>query len=87
MQTINQYALVRDNDPERLINEVNILIRQGWQPHGSLVATHEGNSFYYTQPMVKAYPSPLFEAVLESVTVASTEPASTKPTRRAGGAK
>ena len=38
---------------KRLENEVNRMIKEGWQPYGSLVVSNKGETIVYIQPMVR----------------------------------
>ncbi len=52
-----KYTLVYDNVPELLIDKVNKLIQQGWEPMGGLaVSRHETEEIFY-QAMTKNCPS------------------------------
>ena len=32
-----QYKIVQEVDPERLVRAINQLFHEGWEPHGSLI--------------------------------------------------
>ena len=37
----------------KLTDEVNQMIKEGWQPFGSLVVSNQGETFVFVQPMVR----------------------------------
>lgn len=49
-----KYTLVYDSVPELLIDKVNRLIQQGWEPMGGLaVSRHETEEVFYQAMMKK----------------------------------
>ncbi len=48
------YIILKSLNPETIENEVSRLIRDGYQPYGSIAAAHaEGGGTLYIQPMVR----------------------------------
>lgn len=55
METIKEYELAGSESPNGLVDQVNDLIENGWQPFGNAFVVpieSEGAAWYY-QPMVK----------------------------------
>lgn len=52
MDKIVNYKIIIANTLEQLVKSVNIEIKNGWNPIGSMIQIHEYYK-YYTQTMVK----------------------------------
>ena len=54
-----EYILVRSASPvlasasNKLSTWVSMKIKEGWMPHGSPIANHDGEKFYLIQAMLK----------------------------------
>lgn len=48
-----EYTVCEGNTPMQLSRSVMKAIRDGWQPHGSMVTADEGDDIGYYQPMVR----------------------------------
>ncbi len=48
-----KYTLVYDNIPEMLIDKVNQLIDQGWEPMGGISILHRATDEIFCQALIK----------------------------------
>ena len=53
MSKIIEYYAVHDDNAEMLTEKVNEMIKQGWQPFGSLAVSQVSSIIHYSQPMVQ----------------------------------
>ena len=53
MFKILEYKLVRNGDVRMFTEEVNQLIKEGWQPFGSVAVAGLGGTVFQAQAMVK----------------------------------